>query len=56
LVKEILFRLKKNLGPKVNIIATGGLATLIVKEIPEIKHIVPELTLEGIRIIYQNKK
>jgi type III pantothenate kinase len=56
LVKEIISRLKGNLESKVKIIATGGLATLIVKEIPEIKHIVPELTLEGIRIIYQNKK
>jgi len=56
LVKEILARLKNNFKTKVNIIATGGLATLIVKEIPEIKYTVPELTLEGIRIIYQNKK
>ncbi|MDD5020589.1 MAG: type III pantothenate kinase [Endomicrobiaceae bacterium] len=56
LVKEIISRLKENLKPNAHIIATGGLATLIVKEISEIKHIIPELTLEGIRIIYQNKK
>jgi len=55
LVKEILLRLKNKMQPGVKIIATGGLANLISKEIKEIKNIIPELTLEGIRIIWQKE-
>ncbi|MGE4384701.1 MAG: type III pantothenate kinase [Endomicrobiaceae bacterium] len=55
LVKEILARVKNKMQPDVKIIATGGLATLISKEIKEIKNIIPELTLEGIRIIWQKE-
>jgi type III pantothenate kinase len=38
------------------IIATGGLAGLIVPEIKEVKRIAPELTLEGIRIIWEKSR
>lgn len=55
LVKEILLRLKKSMSSNVKVVATGGLAGLISKEINEIKNIVPELTLEGIRIIWQKE-
>lgn len=52
LIKEILSRIKKEM--KVNhIIATGGLAELMSGEIKEIEDICPELTLEGIRIIWE---
>ncbi|GHT45215.1 type III pantothenate kinase [Endomicrobiia bacterium] len=52
LVKELISRIKKEI--KVNhIIATGGLAGLILSEIKEIKVILPNLTLEGIRIIWE---
>jgi type III pantothenate kinase len=53
LVKEILCRLKEQLRGEPDIIATGGLAELICKEIPQIKEIIPELTLEGIRIAWE---
>ncbi|GHT36307.1 hypothetical protein AGMMS49593_00790 [Endomicrobiia bacterium] len=46
--------LKNKKKIKVNhIIATGGLAGLILSEIKEIKVILPNLTLEGIRIIWE---
>ncbi|MGA2090834.1 MAG: type III pantothenate kinase [Endomicrobiales bacterium] len=51
LVKEIIERIAKELDGAPTIIATGGLANLIVPEIKEVKAIVPELTLEGIRLI-----
>jgi type III pantothenate kinase len=54
LVKEIIKRTKKEM--KVNhIIATGGLASLMLNEIDEIEVILPNLTLEGIRIIWKKE-
>jgi type III pantothenate kinase len=53
LIKEILTRITAELPGKPKIIATGGLANLIVPEIREVRHVVPELTLEGIRIIWE---
>jgi type III pantothenate kinase len=54
LVKEIIKRIKKEM--KVNhIIATGGLASLMLNEIDEIEVVLPNLTLEGIRIIWKKK-
>jgi type III pantothenate kinase len=53
LIKEILQRTKKEIVGTPVVIATGGLAGLIVPEIKEVKAIVPELTLEGIRIIWE---
>lgn len=55
LIKEILERIKKEMKVK-TIIATGGLANLMIKEIDGIKEIVPSLTLEGIRIIWERTK
>lgn len=52
LVKELLSRIAAEMGGTPVVIATGGLAGLIVPEIPDVRHIVPELTLEGIRLIY----
>lgn len=52
LIKEILFRIKLEMEDKVKIIATGGLANLIVPEIRGVSKVVPELTLEGIKIIW----
>jgi type III pantothenate kinase len=53
LVKELLGRIKNEMELK-HIIATGGLAGLIVGEINEIKIILPNLTLEGIRVIWES--
>jgi len=53
LIKEILQRTKKEMAGTPVVIATGGLAGLIVPEIREVKAVVPELTLEGIRIMWE---
>ena len=56
LVKEILLRLKKQMQDKnIKIIATGGLSYLIAKEIKEIETIIPELTIDGIKIIWEKE-
>jgi type III pantothenate kinase len=53
LVKEILARIKAEQFPrkKVCVIATGGYARLIARDVPEIGVIRPHLTLEGLRVV-----
>jgi len=53
LVKEIIAKMKKEMKVK-HVIATGGLADLVANETKEIEVILPNLTLEGIRIIWEN--
>ena len=38
-------------GKKLNVVATGGYADLIAAGLPEIEHVQPDLTLDGLRII-----
>jgi len=53
LVHEILVRVRRENFPrrKPRIVATGGYAQLIARELPEIDAVHPNLTLEGLRII-----
>jgi type III pantothenate kinase len=53
LVKEILHTLKRERGMKrAIVVATGGYGDLMARKIPEIEHVNPLLTLEGLRFIY----
>ncbi|HTS19368.1 MAG TPA: type III pantothenate kinase [Verrucomicrobiae bacterium] len=53
LVKEILRALKRERGmQRAIVVATGGYGDLMAKKIPEIEHVNPLLTLEGLRFIY----
>jgi type III pantothenate kinase len=53
LVREILGALKREHGMKnAVVVATGGYGDLIARRIPEIDHVNPLLTLEGMRFIY----
>lgn len=52
-VRQIITQLKREIRTKVLIIATGGYADLISKEIKSIKIINPTLTLEGLSLIYK---
>ena len=53
LVKELIERLKDELGGSPKIIATGGMAELIAEWTHAIDIVNPRLTLDGIRIIYE---
>ncbi len=53
LVKELVARLKKELGGNPKVIATGGMAERIAAWTEVIDVVSPRLTLEGIRIIYE---
>ncbi len=52
LVEGMVARFKRELGPEMKVIATGGLTDIIAKETDVIEYIAPWLTLEGLRIIW----
>jgi type III pantothenate kinase len=51
LVKELLHRIRAELGGQAQVIATGGLSSVLAPLIREIDVIDPWLTLDGLRII-----
>lgn len=52
LVEGMVARFRNELGPKMKVIATGGLAELVAKETNVIQIIAPWLTLDGLRIVW----
>jgi len=56
LVEGLVARLKKELGGEAKVVATGGLASLIADEVTCIDAVEPELTLLGLRIIYEKNR
>ncbi len=53
MVEGMVERFRKELGPQMKIIATGGLAELVAKETAVIQVHAPWLTLDGLRIIWE---
>lgn len=51
-IMKFISEIKKELGSSATVIATGGLAGFFEKDLKEIKTIIPELTLEGMRILW----
>ena len=56
LVDGMLARIKKELGEKARVVATGGYSSLIAKETKAIDEVNPDLTLIGLRLIYELNK
>jgi type III pantothenate kinase len=53
LVRELIAELKRELKAKrLPVVATGGYADLIAAELPEIDAVEPDLTLEGLRLVW----
>ena len=53
LVRELIGQLKRELRvKKLPVVATGGYAKLIAAKLPEISTVAPELTLEGLRLVW----
>jgi type III pantothenate kinase len=52
LVDGLVVRLKKELGQSARVVATGGLASLIASESSQIEEVLPDLALEGLKIVY----
>ncbi|OGO22580.1 MAG: pantothenate kinase [Chloroflexi bacterium RBG_16_51_9] len=53
LVEGMLARIKKEWGEKAKVVATGGYSALIAKETKAIDEVNPDLTLIGLRLIYE---
>jgi type III pantothenate kinase len=53
MVEGMVARFRAELGPKMKVIATGGLAEIIAKETNVLEIIAPWLTLDGLRIIWE---
>jgi type III pantothenate kinase len=52
LVRELIGRLKRELNARrLPVVATGGCARLLAKGMPEITRVVPNLTIEGLRLV-----
>ncbi len=56
LVDGIVERMRPEMDGTVSVIATGGLAPLIADVAKSIQHVNPDLTLEGLRLIYEHSK
>lgn len=53
LVRELIRELKRELRAKrLPVVATGGYAQLIASKLPEISAVEPDLTLEGLRLVW----
>ncbi len=54
LVRELIGGLKHELrARKLPVVATGGYARLIAAKLPEISAVAPDLTLEGLRLVWE---
>ena len=53
LIESLVSRFQKELGDDAKVIATGGLAGLMADQTSVIQEIDPDLTLEGLRLIYE---
>lgn len=54
LVRQLIGELRAELGhPSLPVVATGGYAALMARSLPEIGAVVPHLTLEGLRILWE---
>ena len=49
MIREVLARTRGEMGGKVRVAATGGLAPLFLKDLPGVRH-EPDLTLNGLRL------
>jgi type III pantothenate kinase len=57
LIESIVDRIQKELGVKAKVVATGGYASLLAQETTSIEEVNQDLTLDGLRIIYEmNRK
>ena len=56
LIEGLVRRIEQELGSKAKVVATGGQAYLLAQEIPAIEIVNPDLTLIGLRLIYEMNK
>jgi type III pantothenate kinase len=53
LVDGLVARIRDEIGSPCRVLATGGLASLVAPESKTIEEVLPDLTLEGLRLLYE---
>jgi type III pantothenate kinase len=56
MVDGLVRRMRAELGGDAVVVATGGLAVLVAPETPLIAHVDSELTLRGLRIVWERNQ
>jgi len=56
MVEGLVRRVKRELGAPVYSVATGGLAEVIAPETTEIDAVSPNLTLDGLRVVWERRR
>jgi len=56
MVEGLVRRMSDELGGNAICVATGGLADVIAPEIPQIEHVDPDLTLHGLRLVWERNR
>lgn len=56
MVEGLVRRMREELGGEVAVVATGGLASTVAPETRVIEHVDPELTLRGLRIVWERNQ
>jgi type III pantothenate kinase len=56
LVDGIVERMKKELGADAKVVATGGLAELVAPETKTVTEVRADLTLQGLRLLYEGNR
>ncbi len=56
MVEGLVRRMSEELGGNAICVATGGLADLIAPEVPLIQHVEPDLTLHGLRLVWERNQ
>ncbi len=55
MVEGLVRRMKVELGGEAVVVATGGLASVVSPESALIEHVDPELTLRGLRLVWERR-
>ncbi len=55
MVEGLVRRMKAELGGAAVVVATGGLASIVAPESSLIEHVDPELTLRGLRLVWERR-
>jgi type III pantothenate kinase len=55
MVEGLIHRMKAELGGSAVVVATGGLAAVVAPESKTIEHVDPELTLRGLRLVWNRR-
>jgi len=56
MIEGLVRRMKVELGGAAVVVATGGLASVVAPESALIEHVDPELTLRGLRLVWERRK